>query len=119
MRNYPVKILNAADTGSETGSAFFVGQAASASFTAIFGDTSAAGSVKIQGSNEIPVGDPKVYVPSAGSFADIPNATSAIAAGIGPAIVLPSMNFQYIRTIFTASNAGNTTIQVFMSALQV
>ena len=47
MRNYPVQILSVANTGSHTGSSYFVGQAAAASFTPVCGDTAAV-TVKIQ-----------------------------------------------------------------------
>lgn len=119
MRNYPVLILNDVDTGSKTGDGIFVGQAVAASFSCIFGDATAAGTVKIQGSNEPPVGDPAAYTPTTASFADITNATSAIASGVGPAIVLTTMNFQYIRAVFTRSGGGSTTVKVYMSALGV
>lgn len=119
MRNYPVLILNDVDTGSATGLGFFVGQAVAASFTCITGDVDAAGTVKLQGSNEVPVGQPENYTPSAGSWVNITGATSAIASGVGPAIVLATMNFQYIRAVYTRSSGGSTTIKVYMSALGV
>lgn len=117
MRNYPVNILKGADNISVTGSSFFVGQAVAASFTNVFGDTGADGSIKIQGSNDIPVGDPTQFVPT--NWNDIPSASSTIASGVGPAIVLPTMNFQYIRAIYTSVSGGTTTVNVNMSALGV
>lgn len=120
MRNYPVQILNADNDDDATGAAIWVGQAAAASFTVVNGDTDAGGAVKIQGSNEIPVGNYQPqYIPSDESFCNIPNATTTIAAGVGPAIILPTMNFQYIRAVFTSTNAGDTTIIVSASFLQV
>lgn len=117
MRNYPVTVLSAADTGSQTGSAYFVGQAVSASFVTSCGDATAAGTVKVQGSNDIHVGDPALFTPT--NWNDITNATSAISSGTGPAIVLQTMNFQYIRVVYTKSSGGSTTITVSMSALGV
>lgn len=117
MRNYPVEILSAVDTASQTGSSFFVGQAIAASFVPVFGDTGAAGTVKIQGSNDAPIGDPTKYTPT--NFSDITNATSTIASGVGPAIVLSTMNFQYIRAVYTRTSGGSTTVKVKMSALGV
>lgn len=119
MRNYPVQMLNAADTASQTGAGVFVGQAVAASFTSVFGDTGAAGTIKIQGSNEIPVGAPASYIPSAGSWNDIPSATSTIASGVGPAIVLQTMNFQYVRVVYTRVSGGSSTVTVNMTALGV
>lgn len=119
MRNYPTTILSADNSKNATGSAFFVGQAVSASFVTQNGDTGAAGTVKIQGSNEAPVGDPLAYTPTAASFADITNATSAISSGVGPAIIIANMPFQYIRAVYTRTSGGTSTITVKMSALGV
>lgn len=115
MRNAQIQILNKGDDTNRTGDSFWVGQIVSASFTPVFGDTDAAGTLKIQCSNDIPVGQPTLFVPSAGSWDDIPNATSAITAGKGPAIVIGSMCFAYIRAVYTSSNAGATTIKVNMN----
>lgn len=119
MRNYPVQLLSAVNTSTQTGAAQFVGQSASGSVTAVNGDATAAGTLKIQGSNEIPQGAPAQYVPSAASFADIPNATSTIAIGVGPAIVLQTLNFQYIRAVYTRTSGGSTTIVVNASLFAV
>lgn len=121
MRSSQLLALSKPDTGSQTGPGIWVGQICSASFVPVFGDTDAAGSIKIQCSNEIPppgtvcVG----YQPSAASFKDIPNATSTIVAGVGPAIVIGSMCFAYVRAVFTSSNAGSTTVQVQMNQIGV
>lgn len=119
MRVYPVTILSAVDTASATGGAYFTGQSVSASFCPIFGDVTAQGTVKIQGSNEAPVGDPLAYTPSAGSWCDIPNATSSVALGVGPAIVIATLCYQYVRAIYTRVGGGTTTVKVQMSALGV
>lgn len=119
MRNVPVTMINAVDTATQTGAPVFVGQQIAASFVSVFGDVTAAGTVKIQGSNEAPIGDPSKYVASNGSFADIPSATSTIASGVGPAIVLTTMNFQYIRAVYTRSSGGSTTVLVEASLCSV
>ena len=111
--NVPVVMINAVDTSTQTGAPVFVGQIFAASFTSTFGDNTAAGTIKIQGSNEVaPRSNLSQYVPSNGSFNDIPNATSTVASGAGPAIVLPTCNFQYIRAVFTYSSGGSSTVQV-------
>lgn len=119
MRNVPVTMVNAVDTSTQTGAPVFVGQQVAASFTAVFGDVTAAGTVKIQGSNEFPVGDPSKYVPSNGSFADIPSATSTIASGVGPAIIISSLSFQFIRAVFTYTSGGSSTVLVNGSLLSL
>lgn len=119
MRNYPVLVLSAVDTATQTGGAIYAVQAVAASFVAIFGDVTAAGTLKVQGNNDIPVGSPVTFVPSTAGWSDIPNATSTIASGVGPAIILPTMNFQYIRVVYTRSSGGSTTVVVNASFLGV
>lgn len=116
MRNAQVTILNAVDTSSQTGAAVDVGQAVSASFVPSFGDVTAAGTVKIQCSNDAPNARYlDIFVPT--NWADIPNATSTVVAGVGPAIVIPNMCFSYIRAVYTRTSGGSTTILVNMNIL--
>jgi hypothetical protein len=111
--NVPVTMINAVDTVTQTGPPVFTGQIFAGSFTMTFGDTSVAGSVQIQGSNETASrSNLSTYVPSSGSWNNIPGASSTIAAGVGPAIVLPTLNFQYIRAVFTYVSGGSSTVQV-------
>ena len=117
MRNVPVIILNADDSKTETGAAQFVGQALQGTFVPTCGDNSAGGTVKIQGSNDAPVGNPFAFVPT--NWADIPSATSTIASGVGPAIAIQNLSYQYIRAVYTSGSGGTTTIIVSMSYLAV
>lgn len=118
MRNAQVTILNAVNTTSQTGGAVDVGQAVSASFVVINGDASAAGAVKIQCSNAAPpAGYLNIFVPPTNSWADIPSATSTIASGVGPAIVIGNMCFRYIRAVYTRVSGGSSIITVQMNIL--
>lgn len=127
MRNIQATILNEDDDASKTGDAVDAGQLVSASFCAIFGDTDAAGTVKIQCSNWNPAASgyrasadgrtPRV--PPESTWCDVPNATTSITSGVGSAIVIPNMAFSYIRAVFTSSNAGATTVEVQMNALSM
>ena len=113
MRNYPVALISAPDTVNQSSVPLFVGQAAAASFTPVFSDTTVAGTLTIYGSNELPIGAPPAqYVPSAASFCPIPGATSTVAAGVGPAIVIQTLTFQYIKAVFTHASGGSGTIIV-------
>ena len=118
MRFLPVQMLSAPDTGNAVGAAIDSNQAVSGSFCPIFGDTAATGTVKIQCSNDSagPSGYRNTFVPT--NWSDIPNATSTIAAGVGPAIVIPNMAFGYIRAVFTGSG-GSTTIIVNATLLSI
>ena len=113
MRNYPIIFLNAEDNSiDETSNAFFMGQNVAGCFTVINSETSVGGTVQIQGSNDIPIGDPKSYVPAASSWVNITDATSTITAGVADAIILPTISFQYLRCTFTNSSGGAGTITV-------
>lgn len=115
MRNSQIKVISAADSASITGAAFFVGQIIAASFVPVFGDATAAGTLKIQCSNDIPLAGPNEFTPT--NWVDVPNATSTIASGTGPAIVIGSMCFAYIRAVYTRSGGGTTTATVYMNTL--
>lgn len=118
MRNSVVTILDAADTASQTGSSVNVNQVVSASFQPIFGDVTAAGTVKLQASNDLPPqGQQFPFVPT--NWADIPNATSAITAGVGSMIVIGNMCFQSIRAVYTRTSGGSSTVVVKMNALSI
>jgi hypothetical protein len=119
MRNVPVTLINAVDTSTQTGAPIFAGQYVQGSFTSIFGDVTAAGTVTIQGSNAIPVGAPDKFVPPNNTFSVITGASATIASGVGPAIVLPTMNFQYIRAVFAYSSGGSSTVLVNATLLNV
>lgn len=114
MRNFPVEALNASDAQTQTGEAFFTGQWGQGSFVPTFGDVSATGTVKIQASNyPAPKGtDPSQFQPATDTFSDIPNATSAISSGVGPAIVLSATPYLYMRVVYTRSGGGTTTVVV-------
>lgn len=102
MRNAQVEILNASDTGLAVlnSSAFDVGQAVSASFQPVMADTNAIGTLKLQVSNDLVANNNrKTFVPT--NWTNIPSATSAISAGVGPMIVLGHMNSSYIRAVWT------------------
>ena len=117
MRNTQFNILNASDAETQTGASQWVGQIVAASFVPTCGDDSADGTLKIQGSNDSPAGvtAPTQFTPT--NWADIPNATSTIASGVGPAIVISTLCFAYIRAIYTSNSGGTTQISVQMNVL--
>lgn len=118
MRNVNALILSASDATSQTSIAIVSDQLVSASFQSVFGDTSAAGTIKIQASNDI---NNAMYnnnfIPT--NWSDISSATSTVVAGVAPIIFLPNLSYQYLRVVFTSSAAGSTTIKVSMSAFGV
>jgi len=115
MKSSQYRILSASNATSQTSGPIDVNQIVSASFVIANGDTTAAGTAKLQCSNQVPTTTRDNFVPTI--WADIPNATSVIAAGVGPAIVIGAMCFSYIRVVFTSTVAGNTTITVDMNQI--
>lgn len=107
MRNVPVQVMSVTnDSQNQTGAAFEIQQVYSASFCPIFSETSVGGTLKIQGSNDSAVGALTQFTPT--NWNDIPNATSTITSGVGSAIVVEPIPFQYIRVVFTHSSGGTT-----------
>lgn len=121
MKSAQVTVLSDVDTATVTGAAFDVNQIVSASFQPVFGDVTANGTVKIQGSNDNPAPSGKGingnFIPT--NWADIPSATSAISSGVGPMIVLANMCYRSIRVVYTRSSGGSTTVQVLATFLSV
>jgi hypothetical protein len=112
MRNKQILILSGADTGSVNGDTLDVAHVFAASFCPVFGDVSAAGTVKIQCSNDIcAAGNRESFETT--NWADIPSATSTISSGVGPAIVLASLSAGWIRAVYTRSSGGSTTVKVY------
>jgi len=119
MRNLCHTVLSANDDVSRTSSKIDANQLVSASFHAFFSDTDAAGTVKIQASN-----DPTVAGNIAADFTptnwiDIPNATGTVTAGSAVLITIAQLSYRWLRVIFTKSNAGTGTITVNLNALGI
>lgn len=117
MRNLNCQILSGADTGSVNGTAVDANQLISASFQIIFGDATATGTFKLQASNDIPgtYYEPTPFVPT--NWTDIPSATTAIALGASALISLATMNYRWVRAVYTSSSGGSTTVIVNINAL--
>lgn len=121
MRNINCIALSADDSVSSNGSAIDSNQLVSSSFQAIFGDATAAGTFKIQASNDTynarynyPEG---TFAPA--NWTDIPNATASIASGASAILLLGQMSYRWVRAVYTSSSGGSTTIIVNMNALSL
>lgn len=103
---------------SQTGTVYLdVNQLINLTFQTIMGDVSAAGTVKIQGSNDNPAahGNRQTFIPT--HWSDIPNATSTIASGVGPLIVIANVACQYMRAVYTKTSGGSTTITILANGV--
>lgn len=116
MRNTCCTILNGADTGNVTGSAIDVGQIYQASFQVVTGDVTAAGTVKIQMSNDAPpAGNQAPFAPT--NWTDVSSASISVASGVAAnPIEIANMKYRWIRAVYTRTSGGSTTITVQMNA---
>lgn len=119
MKTVNANVLSAADTASINGPAIIADQLVSVSFQALFADTAAAGTVKIQASNDIPPAGniPNNFVPT--HWSDVASATSTVVAGVAPIILIPQISFRWLRVSFTATTVGTSTMSVNMFAFGV
>lgn len=116
MRQVNTLVLNAANTASQNGSQIDSNQLLFASFQAVFGDATAAGTFKLQASNDVaPIGYSGQTF-TATNWTDIPNATASIASGASSLITLTSVPYRWVRAVYTRSSGGSTTVKVSMLA---
>lgn len=102
MRVVCTTIINSEDGEAMNGPPIDTSQLYSASFQAVFTDLTAAGTFKLQASNDPTGQDRRVFQPT--NWTDIPNATITITAGVGPILPLPSMTYSFIRAVWTPSD---------------
>jgi hypothetical protein len=113
MKNTNQFLVNAAaDTSSYTSQAVWSWQWLTASFMAYFSEATAAGTIQLQYSNDMPTGvtNPNVqFTPT--NWANVPGstATATIVAG-ATGTVYPPVNFvaQWYRIVFTRTGGAGT-----------
>ena len=120
MRNVNATAISSPDTGNQTGNAIDTGQLFQISFQAYFGDNEAAGTFKIQASND--VFNPLVNNNTTGVFVpinwtNIPNASVSITGGATSIIPGLNMSYRWIRAVYTYSSGGSSTINVTMDSI--
>jgi hypothetical protein len=119
MRPVNASVLSGADTISVNGSSIVADQLVSASFQATFGDTTAAGAIQIQASNDIPPAGnvPASFTPT--NWSNITGATSTVTAGVAPLILITSVCYRWMRVSYTSTTPGTSTMNVIMFAFGV
>ncbi len=110
MRNVCCSVLSGADSLDVTGDKIDSNQLVSASFHAYFGDVNAAGTFKIQASNDpCPAGNlPATFTPT--HWVDIPNMTAAVTTGAAKLITIPQMAYRWVRAVWLNTGTGAATI---------
>lgn len=119
MKTVNANVLSGADTASINGPSIVADQLVSASFQAVFADTTAAGAIQIQASNDIPPAGnvPSAFTPS--HWSNIPSATAAVVAGVAPIITLPQICYRWLRVSYASTTAGTSTMSVNLFAFGV
>lgn len=110
MRNCNDIVLSAADNQTTNGDQIDSSQIINISFQPVLGDTQAAGTLKVQMSNDV---YPDRYQPkdfTVVNWSDIPSATSTITAGVGVPIILTNVAYRWMRVVYTTSATGAQTI---------
>lgn len=119
MRFVNLNVLSAADTASATGIQVDSNQLIAASFHFYFGDSTAAGTVQVQASN-----DPYQDHYQASNFtvvhwANIPSASATITAGASAIIQISDFSYRWLRVIYTSSSGGSSTVTCNMFATSI
>jgi hypothetical protein len=116
MKQVNVLVLTGPDTSTQIGAAIDASQLVSASFHAYFGDVTAAGTMKIQASNDLdPQGPVSSFVPT--HWADIPSATVATTLGAPQLITIQVLSYRWLRVVYTYTSGGSSTVTVNMFAI--
>lgn len=110
MRNLNKTILSAASNQTTSSTAIDTNQTIAASFHAFFGDTQAAGSIKIEVSNDIynarynyPEG---TFVPTAWTILS----TTSVASGASKLITVSPTSYRWMRATYADTATGAQTI---------
>lgn len=119
MRNVNTTVLSAIDTASANGSQIDANQLINPSFQIVFGDATAAGTFKIQASNDICNDRYQPATFTVTNWTDVPSATATIASGASAIITIQNQQFRWLRAVFTRSGGGSTTVTVNMNAAGV
>src|SRR5579859_1322918 len=101
MRKVNSTVLSAVDTASQNGSQIDSNQLISASFQVVFGDATAAGTLKIQASNDICNDQYQPATFTVTNWTDIPNATATIASGASALITIYQLSYRWLRAVYT------------------
>lgn len=113
MRQVNDKVLSGANNVTVTGAQLDTNQMINMSFHCILGDSTAAGTFKLQASNDISQIPPGQGGFTAKNWVDIPNQSIAMPAGTTQALLtLSEMSFRWVRAVWTVTTAGTTTVAV-------
>ncbi len=112
MRNVNAIALSAADNVNTNGNLIDANQLAQASFHAVFSDATAAGTFKIQGSNDVAPARNMALIDGFAPthWVDVPNQSASIVAGAQALLTLAPSPYRWLRAVYASSAAGVQTI---------
>ena len=121
MRNFNKTIVSASDATSQTSPSEDTGQTIAISFIASFSDSTAAGTLQIQASNDVYPATNIVpltgFTPS--NWANIPNASATVTAGGSVVVAIPQSCYRWMRAVYTSTTPGTGTITINMNVLSL
>lgn len=109
MRNVNKTVLSAADNQTTNGDQIDANQLVSASFQAYFGDTNAAGTLKLQASNDLYQDRYQASNFTVTNWVDIPNQVATITTGTSALLTIAQSSYRWLRAVFTATGTGAQT----------
>lgn len=108
MRNAPV-VQTLPNTEDQNFPAIPTNQVYAVSVLATQGDSTAAGTVKLQASNDVPeAGQLATFSPT--NWVDIADATATVTSGGAVLIPMTQICYQWIRVVWTASVDGTSNM---------
>lgn len=110
MRNVNKTVLSASDNQSTNGSTIDANQLVSASFQAYFADTQAAGTFKIQASNDIYQDRYQASLFTVVNWVDVPNQSANITSGGSALLTIAQSTYRWLRAVYTTTATGVQTI---------
>lgn len=112
MKYLNTNVLSALDNLTTNGGAIDANQLWSASFHAYFGDTNAAGTFKIQASNDSTALNYDAlaagFTPT--NWVDVPSQTATITSGGSALLTITDLSYRWLRAIYTTTATGAQTV---------
>lgn len=119
MKYVNKQILSITDAVSQNSSAVDASQLISSSFHFVFSDADAAGSVKIQASNDVCADGMAPSSFAVTNWIDVPNQSATITAGSAALLTIANMSYRWVRAAFTQTTPGTGTLRVNMFGVSV
>lgn len=119
MRHVNSVVLSTSDATSQNGSQIDTNQIIAASFQAVFSDTDAAGSVKIQMSNDINHDSYQPAIFTVVNWTDVPNTSTSVTAGGSIVITIPQSCYRWLRAVYTSTTPGTGVVSVQYNGLSI